>query len=395
MCYSTILSNQAAFGVQSIIMPRGTDINPSQFQGGLNLIEYNATVGKPEALQLTASPPEIFNFMQMLIKEMETISGVSSVARGNPPENLRSGNALALLQSMSLQFMSGLQQSYVMMIESLGTGLIKMLQRFAMVPRIAMIVGKKNRYEMKEFNGDDLDKITRVVVDMGNPLSRTTAGKVEMAEQLLQMGLIKTPEQYLMIIETGQLDEMTEDTVTELMCIKSENEDLVDSKPVIALLTDQHSLHIKEHKCVLADPELRQDPQLVQRTLAHIQEHINLLKTTDPQTLMMMGEKPLTPSPPPSGPGGPPPSPMGPPGPPPQGPPPGPPPGSPHPGAPNGPHPGIKQKGIPGPQQNVQASPFAATANPAMAAGLTIPQPARPPAPFQNNPVLAGQVPLK
>ena len=394
MCYSTILSNQAAFGVQSIIMPRGTDINPSQFQGGLNLIEYNAQVGKPEPLQLTASPPEIFNFMQMLIKEMETISGVSSVARGNPPENLRSGNALALLQSMSLQFMSGLQQSYVMMIENIGTNLIKMLQRFAMVPRIAMIVGKKNRYEMREFTGDDLDKITRVVVDMGNPLSKTTAGKVEMAEQLLQMGLIHTPEQYLMIIETGELDQMTEDTVTELMCIKSENEDLIDNKPVIALLTDQHSLHIKEHKSVLADPELRKDPELVQRTLAHIQEHINLLKSGDPQTLMMMGEKPLTPPappPPPMPPGGPmmgPPPPMGPggPPPPPQGPPPHPPGG-----APRGPRPGVKRKGLTGKTPEVLNEPLNSSSNPALASGIKPPSLPTPPKPFNRQPVLAGQ----
>ncbi len=125
MCFSTVLSNQSAFGVQSIMMPRGTDINPSNLVGGLNLIEYNAQVGKPEPLQLTATPPEIFNFMQMLIKEMETLSGVSSVARGNPPENLKSGNALALLQSMSLQYQSGLQQSYVNMIEDVGSSLIK------------------------------------------------------------------------------------------------------------------------------------------------------------------------------------------------------------------------------------------------------------------------------
>jgi hypothetical protein len=383
MCYSTILSNQAAFGVQSIIMPRGTDINPAQFQGGLNLIEYNASVGKPEPLQLTASPPEIFQFMQMLIKEMETISGVSSVARGNPPENLRSGNALALLQSMSLQFMSGLQQSYVMMIEDIGTNLIKMLQRFAMVPRITMIVGKKNQYEMKEFTGDDLDKVTRVIVDMGNPLAATTAGKVEMAEQMLQMGLIHTPEQYLMVIQTGELDSMTEDTVTELGCIKSENEDLVDGQQVIALMTDQHSLHIKEHKSVLADPQLRKDPELVQRTLAHIQEHINLLKTTDPQTLMMMGEKPLQPpgqqGPPPPG-GPPPPQQAGPPGPP-------RPPG----GAPPGARPGIKQKGIPGPQQNVMNAPLNSTTNAAAAQGIKQPNIPTPPAPFNRMPVLAGQ----
>lgn len=384
MCFSTILSNQSAFGVQSVMMPRGTDINPSNLVGGLNLIEYNATVGKPEALQLTATPPELFNFMGTLIKEMETISGVSSVTRGNAPENLKSGNALALLQSMSLQYQSGLQQSYVHLIEDVGTGLIKMLQRFASVPRIAMIVGKHNRMEMKEFNGDDLSKITRVVVEMANPLANTTAGRVEMAEQLLQMGLIKTPEQYLMVIKTGELDQMTEDTISELLCIKSENEDLVEGNSVQAILTDQHSLHIKEHKCILADPDLRKDPQLVARTLAHIQEHINLLKSGDPQTLMMMGEKPLAPP----GQQGPP---MGPPGP--GGPPPSPPRPQGQPGAPPGQRPGLHQAGIPSPGNNVQAAPLAQSTNASAAQGISIPSPARPPSPFQNLPTQAMNKP--
>src|SRR5690606_22441740 len=133
------------------------------------------------------------------------------------------GNALALVQSMALQYMSGLQQSYVQLIEDVGTGLIKMLQRFASVPRIAAIVGKSNRTEMREFSGDDLSRITRIVVDVGNPLSRTIAGRTEMGEHLLQMGLIKTPEQYFTILDTGRLDAMTDDTQSELYLIKAEN----------------------------------------------------------------------------------------------------------------------------------------------------------------------------
>lgn len=296
--FGTIATNINAFGVQSIMMPRGGDIVPSALTGGLNLIEYNPSAGKPEPMNFTSTPPEIYNFCTMLIEQMEVISGVNSVARGQVPEQLKSGNALALIQSMALQFMSGLQQSYVMMIEEVGTGLIKMLQRFASVPRIAYIVGQTNRTEMKEFTGDDLANINRIIVDVGNYLARTTAGRVEMASELIQMELIKTPEQYLEVIQTGNLETMNEDTVSELQLIRAENERIVSGEaPAQAMITDQHSLHIKEHKSVLADPDLRLDPNLVQRALQHIQEHIDLLKTGDPQLLAMMGEQSLAPPP--------------------------------------------------------------------------------------------------
>lgn len=293
--YSAVLTNQNAFAVQNILSPRGADINPQSLSGGLNFIEYNAQIGKPEALNLTSTPPEVFNFIGILEKAMETVSGVNSVSRGNPEASLQSGTALALVQSMSLQFISGLQQSYVKLIEDVGTGLIQMLQDFASVPRIATIVGKANRTYMKEFTGEDLSQINRVIVDVGNPLSKTAAGRVQMAEQMLQMNLIKTPEQYMMVVKTGNLETMTDGIDRQLLLVKAENEELVAGKMVQALDIEPHSLHIKEHRDVLADPDLKKDPELVKRVLAHIQEHIDALRNADPELLMHIGEQPLSP----------------------------------------------------------------------------------------------------
>jgi hypothetical protein len=294
--YSTILSNQTAFGVQNIIVPKTADVSVSELSGGLNVIEANETNGSTiRPLNLTSTPKEIFDFLAIMEKTMETISGVNAVSRGNPDPNLRSGNALALVQSMTLQFMSGLQQSYVMMIEDLGTGIINVLKDHANVPRVATIVGKSNKSYLKEFTGGDLESVNRVVVDIGNPLARTTAGRVEMAEQMMQMGVIKTPEQYFTVIDTGQLDVMTEDTQSQLYLVKDENENLVGGEEVIAVFTDDHVLHIKEHSAILSNPELRFDIELVKRVSEHIQEHINLLRTTDPDTLQILGQQPLSP----------------------------------------------------------------------------------------------------
>ena len=293
--YSTVLTNHTAFGVQSIVVPQGANVNISQLETGLTMIETNMQAGEIKALNLTNTPKEIFDFILMLEKAMETISGVNAVARGNPDPNLRSGTSLALVQSMTLQYISGLQQSYVNLIEDLGTGIINILKDHANTPRVAAIVGKNNKTELEEFSGDDLTSINRVVVDIGNPLARTTAGRVEMAEQLLQMGAIKTPEQYFMVINTGQLDVLTEDTMSQLFLIKAENERLVANKPVIAVISDEHAIHIKEHASILSDPELRFDELLFGRVTAHMQEHIDLLKNTDPNLLMILGQQPLPP----------------------------------------------------------------------------------------------------
>ncbi len=294
--YSTVLTNQHAFGVQNVLNPRGSDVNVSSLAGGLNIIDYNPQAGKPEAMNLTQTPPEIFKFIEMLEKVQETVSGVSSVARGNPEASLKSGTALALVQSTTLQYISGLQQAYVHMIEDVGTGLINILKDFASVPRVALIVGKTQRaYLEKTFTGDDLAQVNRVIVDVGNPLSRTTAGKTQLAESLIQYGIIKTPEQFFTVLNTGNLQVLNEYQQNELLLIRAENEKMSEGIDVVALAVDQHIIHIKEHKGVLSDPDLRQDPVLIERVLAHINEHIDLLRQTDPALLSIIGEQPLGP----------------------------------------------------------------------------------------------------
>lgn len=299
--YSIVTTNQSAFGVQSILNPRGNDVNVTQLSSGMNYIEYNPVVagghsGEPKSMQLTNTPQEIFTFIQMIEQAMETISGINSVVRGNPESSLKSGNALALVQAQALQFISGLQQSYIMLIEDIGTGLIKLLQTFASVPRVAEISGINNRSEMKMFKADDIDQISRVSVDVGNALASTTAGKIQMADNLIQMGLIKTAEQYFSVINTGRLDTMTEGAMDHNLLIRRENELLVDnSKPVVAIPIDAHSQHIREHMNVLADPDLRTDASLVKRVLDHIMEHVTQSRTTDPALLAMIGEQSLGP----------------------------------------------------------------------------------------------------
>lgn len=294
--YSTILTNQHAFGVQNVYIPRGADVSLKALEGGLNIIEGNAQAGKPEPINLTSTPKEIFEFVGMLERLMETISGVNSVARGNPEASLKSGAALALVQSQALQFISGLQHQYVSLVEDIGTGLINMLKDFASVPRVAMIVGKNNAsFIEREFTGDDLSQVNRIIVEIGNPLSKTTAGKIQLAEQMMQYGIVKNPEDLYSVLETGRLDVMTDETYRHLMLIRQENEALAEGNPVVAYAIDKHLLHIQHHQTVLSDPKLRMDEELSQRVLDHIQEHIMLLRTTDPALLQLIQEQPLGP----------------------------------------------------------------------------------------------------
>lgn len=312
--YSIMFTNQQAFGVQGIWQPGNSTLSVENIGNGLVLLKGGATDSKPEPIQLTATPAEIFKNAELVERAMEKLSGVNSVVRGDPEHNLKSGAALGRLQAMAIQFSSNFQQSWAELQEDGGTFLLHLLQNFANTKRITALAGKANKGAMKAWTGKDIEMIDRLVCDLGNPMSRTFAGRLEMADKFLDKGLIKDPSQYLQLVKTGNIDPMLEAPLSKLELIRKENEMLMDGMAVKALVGDSHIQHSQEHRVILDDPMIRTAAdagdqlamKIVQNTLAHIAEHEQLQYTQNPFWFVVSGEQPPPPPPmPPPGPGGP------------------------------------------------------------------------------------------
>lgn len=291
---STLLTNNATFGVQNIQYPKGSSISVSQIADGLNLIEYDQKLGKLEPLQLTASSPETYKFFDMLVQQSQLLSGVNDAIRGQTSAGT-SGAALALLSQQAIQFANGLQQGYVALIEDTGTLSIQILQKYANTKRVAVLTGKHNRPLLKEWSSSDLSDIARITIESGNALSKTASGRLTMADSLMQNGMIERPEQYISVLTTGQLEPLYENEQRQLLLIRAENEKLAEGQQVRAVLTDDHQNHILEHASVLSNPDVRDNPDsaIVQNTLAHIQEHLNIAQNIPPALAMILKQQPL------------------------------------------------------------------------------------------------------
>lgn len=367
--YTTILSINENYGIPKILLPTGSQVSVDSMSAGFQTISYNAQAGKPEVMAMPTAPEGLFKAMLQLLHDMETISGVNSVSRGNPPPSLQSGSALALVQSMAIQFHANLQQSYIQLLEDVGTSTIQIMQDYADTPRIIQIAGKRNKGIVQQsFSNEDIDTISRVQVQVGNPLSKTVSGRLSIAQDLLQNKIITNAAEYLMVLETGELEPLVQGPTMELLNLASENELLLDGENVPVLFTDNHILHIQEHTAIASDPQIRSNPPQFEIISRHLNEHIAML--TDPayQSFRMLTNQPSLP--PPMQPGMPPGAPMG--------------PGGPGPAATSmsaagGPGQVMKQPGGPGP----------ASANAVQQKAATI-QPAQPP----RNPMNGQRGPL-
>lgn len=287
---SSAVTNMTASGANLIWSKPGGDFDYEQLADGMSLIECEE---KPEVLMLNRLPPEWFSLANFVIGRMEAISGVNSVARGNSEGGKLSGAAMALLQSMSIQFNSGLQKAINKLIEDNGNDIIQLTQDFANEPRLGMIVGIRNKNLMKEYSSKDLSDVQRVYCRQGNPMRDTAAGQWEIIKEAIQMGGIKSVGKLMEVLDTGSFDAVVEDERTDRLTIDQENDAITMGEPVIVSFTDIHPDHLIGHRKPLTDPESRKDPELLKRVKDHVDEHMAVWQGTDPLILQAFGIPPF------------------------------------------------------------------------------------------------------
>ena len=314
MCSTIATTNLQAGGVVNFWAPSANDLNVRQISGGMNFI--NSPV-KPEALNGVAMSPEVGRWANQYVAWMQAISGINSAVRGDPDKGMPA-QAMAFLQAQAIQFHSGLQKGFQRLREQVRTANIELLKRYANTKRVALISGKATGYMRREFTSDDLQGIDRVTVEAINPALRTMAGRKAIADELLQRGMLQTPQQYILLLTTGKLEPLYEGEEANLLRIRRNKELLQDGMglPPVAigpdglpmvdpvtglaqfaddgkqhvrpLKTDTHWLDIPEYLAVLAMPDARERPEVVQAVTGVVEYQLALWRSMDPALIAVL-----------------------------------------------------------------------------------------------------------
>lgn len=286
---STCATNHDMAGINNFTAPSGDDVSAEPLAGGGRVIK--TTSGEIKALQLGSIAKESVMFMELLKKEIEQCFGINAVQRGAPDENLRSGAALALVQSMAVHFNSKYAEKYARMQERAMSARIGIWRRYVTAERVYEIAGTDTgSHAVITWSGQSLQHVTRVAVELADPISQTSQGRILLADKFVQNGWVSTPEQYAQVVSTGRVEPIYKYDRETVRCINMENEMLRKGQAPQALATDNQALHIKGHAPVLSDPRVRRDPEIAKFVLAHIEEHAKLARIADPVIMAAIGE---------------------------------------------------------------------------------------------------------
>lgn len=250
---------------------------------------------KPEVIDLWGGDNGLLGLLQLFKSEIEILSAQNSIVRGDVASapNLKSGVALQTVVAMGQQYAHGLQTSRDYFFEDIQTFRLKTLQKVADEKRIIDIVGKTKASNVIEFTKDDLEGISRVIVQKTNPILNTPAGNIEIATQYMQMSNGQFSfKDFLEVVHTGDLAGVTESDTAMLDYVQQVKEALLDGQPVDAIMGTDHAYAIKEIQSLLLNLPFRSNPEnrdIVKNIVDFINKSMDLMRQGDQVSALIYG----------------------------------------------------------------------------------------------------------
>jgi hypothetical protein len=324
---SAMATVQDAFGRNNILTAKGHGLAVSDLGGGMQKVEYNPVVGEPPPgpMEVPRITDADLKHNEHLVETAQVLCGINSLTRGNPDSNVKAGVSMAMLQAMAVQHLSRFQAAYADLLREMGTRIVRTYQTFAKAPRIIELTGSSELRTAQQFTGTDISKIHSIRVELGSAMTRTTAGKMELADALADLTKFPptpeqppiTREQYVGVRTTGRLEPITRAPRSAMLGLRAECEALSRGEPAQVLPTDDPIAHIREHKALLdGQQRMGLSPEVIMGITQHIDQHLmqwEQMSATNQAMLMALGYPPapmpapmMPPGGPAGGPGGPP-----------------------------------------------------------------------------------------
>ncbi len=298
-----------------LVVDEGTDFDLDALANGQKVLTKAPGAAMPEVVSFPAIP-DIAPSLDMLRKLEQSMSGLNAISRGEADASVKSGTHAALYHAIAVEAQAPRQANLDLHRETSANIILQFLKAFATNPQMVAIAGEDERPYLQMFTQKDIAHVYRVVIKTANPMMRTQAGRLQVAELLRDWpGMpIKNPEEIIELLVSGQWKPLYQPARVQNLKIKQENSLLAAGPPVQetreidpvtgapklkrtvptvpVLATDNAANHINGHLEVLTSPDTLSNKAKFDAVLTHIAEHVELARNGDPYLAQLLGNPP-------------------------------------------------------------------------------------------------------
>lgn len=307
-----------AHGRPAIAVVKGSDLDIDALANGAKVVGINSKDDLPVIIQPPTVPEISIKLVDLMRRLGQSLSGLNAISRGEADASVKSGTHAALYHAIAVEAQAPRQAALDLHRERVTNVILQFLKKYAKHPQLVAIAGEDERANLELFTASDIAHVHRVVIKTANPMMRTQAGRLQIAEMLRDWpGMpLKDPQQVIELITSGIFKPLTQPAHVQSIRVRRENALLAAAPPVQEVpgepdpltgmpapptktvptvpvfATDDHSSHINGHLEVLTSPDTLDNPAKMDAVFAHIMEHVTTWRDGDPGLAQLLGHMP-------------------------------------------------------------------------------------------------------
>lgn len=252
------------------------------------ILVYRQGSNAPEFLEGENLSSSFNDEEEKLLDEFKTVSGVKDFDFDYASSNL-SGTALQLMLEQDELRLNSTAEDMKRCICKLAQMILRLYKQYAIVPRLARIVGDNGEIELFYFNSNDISS-DDILLETNTELGESITQRRDMVFNLINAGLLndkdnqmsnKMKVKALELLGLGVWENAQDVNELHIRKADSENIKLLSGKQLKVCEIDDHELHIGQHIAFMLGGDYEKKAQSREELeaifLAHINEHKKML----------------------------------------------------------------------------------------------------------------------
>lgn len=253
------------------------------------ILVYRQGSTAPEFLEGDNVSSSFSDEEEKLLAEFRSISGVKDFDYDYASSNV-SGVTLQLMLEQDELRLNNTAENMKRCVRKIAQDVLRLYKQFALIPRLARIVGDNGEIELFYFNSNDISS-DDISLEATAELGESITQRRQMVFDLINAGLLndngnemsdKMKVKALELLGLGVWENAQDTNELHIKKADSENVKLLGGKSVEPSQIDDHALHIDRHIAFMLngdyEKKLAVRPELESIFLSHINKHKSMLK---------------------------------------------------------------------------------------------------------------------